>query len=218
MSAVLAHVVGVDHVTRNGIAPGVLGHVVVECGVRNDNVTQLGEHLAANLDNIGLGIVVQRGKRCNLTDPAEGLVGNDLGLGEVPATLNDAVADALDRLVDGLENIEDMLDGRLVIGQGNLQGVLLAILGVADEGTVDADALAVTLGKNLAGRRVEQLILEARAACVHNKNVHESPIFKILSSVSRTHPRHNGAHDTPETASAWAKYATLQGIYNQIRR
>ena len=88
VSAVLAHVVGVDHVTRNGIAPGVLGHVVVECGVRNDNVAQLGEHLAANLDNIGLGIVVQRGKRCNLTDPAEGLVGNDLGLGEVPAALN----------------------------------------------------------------------------------------------------------------------------------
>ena len=35
----------------------------------------------------------------------------------------------------------------LAIGQGNLQGILLAILGVADEGTVDADAPAVTLGK-----------------------------------------------------------------------
>ena len=134
-------------------------------------------------------------------EPRWQLVGNDLGLGEVPTALNHAVADALDGLVDGLEDIEDMLDGRLVIGQGDLQGVLLAIFGVADEGTIDADALTVALGKNLAGRRVEQLILEARAACVHNKNVHESPIFKILPSASRACPRHNVAHNTPNAPS-----------------
>ena len=173
MGAVLADVQAVDDVLREGVVVGLGGHVVVEGGVSDDDVADLREHLAADLDNVGLGVVVERGERGDLTDPGEGLVGDNLGLGEVPTALNDAVADAVDGLVNALEDLEDVLDGRLVIRQGNVELLLAAAhLGVADEGAIDADALAVALGVDLASVDVEQLVLERGAACVDDENVH----------------------------------------------
>ena len=63
----------------------------------------------------------------------------------------------------GLEDLEDVADGRLVVRKRDLELALDAHLLVADEGTVDADALAVALGEDLTGIGVEQLILEAGA-------------------------------------------------------
>ena len=129
MRAVLADVKLVHDVAREGVAPCLLGDVVVERGVGHDHVADGGEHLAANLDDVRLGVVVQRRERSDLTDPTQGLVGHDLGLGEVPAALNDAVANALDlcgvkaRLV---KDLEDVLHGSLVVGQGHLELLLLA--------------------------------------------------------------------------------------------
>ena len=177
VGAVLTHVVLLDNVARQGVTPGVLGHVVVEGGVGDDDVADLGEHLAADLDDVGLGVVVQRGERGNLAHPAQRLVGDDLGLGEVPTALNDAVADAVDGLVDSLENLEDVLDGGLVVGKRDLELLLAAThLLVADERAVDADALAVTLCVHLARVDVEQLVLERRAAGVDDENVHVAPL------------------------------------------
>ena len=66
-----------------------------------------------------------------------------------------------------------MLDGRLVIRQGDVELLLAAThLGVADERAIDADALAVALGKDLVGVDVEQLVLERGAAGVDDENVH----------------------------------------------
>ena len=178
VGAVLADVVLLDHVAGQGVAPGALGHVVVERGIGDDDVAQLGEHVAADLDDVGLGIVVQRGQRSDLADPGQGLVGDHGGLGEVPAALDDAMANALDGSVNGLENLEHVLDGGAVIGQGDLQGRLAgALLLVANEGTVDADALAVALGKDLTGLGVEKLVLQAGATSIDNENVHVSPIL-----------------------------------------
>ena len=129
MSTVLADVQLVHDVTRQGVAPGLLGNVVVERGIGHDHVTDGGEHVAADLDNVSLGVVVQRRERRDLADPTQGLVGDDLRLGEVPATLNDAVANALDLggVKAGLvENLEDVLHSRLVVGQGHLELLLLA--------------------------------------------------------------------------------------------
>ena len=176
VSAVLAHMVLVDHVARERVAPGVLGHVVVERGVGHDDVGELGEHVAADLDDVGLGIVVQRGERGDLTNLGEGLVGHDGGIGEVPTALNDAVADALDLGVDALEDLEDVVDGRAMVGQGDLELALDAVLLVPDEGSLNTDALGVALGVNLAGLGVEQLVLKARAAGIHNQYVHLSPV------------------------------------------
>ncbi len=176
VSAILAHVILIHHVTRQSVTPSMLRHVVVESGVGNNHVAQLREELAANLNNVSLSIVVQRCQRSYLAHLSEHLVVNHGRLREVPTTLNNAVTNTLNRLVNYRKNIKDMLNGRLVIGQSYLKLVLLAKLLVTDEGTVDADALAVALGKNLARVGVEQLVLKARATCIDNKNVHVSPI------------------------------------------
>ena len=178
MGAVLADVQAVDDLLGQGVVVGLCRHVVVERGVSHDHVADLGEHLAANLDDVGLGVVVKRRERGDLADPAEGLVGDDLGLGEVPAALNDAVADAVDGLVNVLEDLKDVLDGRLVVRQGNVELLLVAAhLRVADEGAINADALAVALGVDLAGVDVEQLVLD--------ENVH----VVILSDEDATQAR-----------------------------
>ena len=177
VGAVLAHVVLVHHVTRQGVAPGALGHVIVERGVRDDDVAELGEHVTADLDDVGLRVVVKRGERGDLADLGERLVSHDGGLGEVPPSLDHAMADAADGLVNGLEDVEDVLDGRLVVGKRDLELLLLAAhLLVADERAVDADALAVALRVYLARVDVKKLVLERRAAGVDDKDVHDSPL------------------------------------------
>ena len=176
VGAVLAHMVGIHHVARDGVAPGALGHVVVERRVRHDDVAQLGEHLAADLDDVRLGVVVQGRERRDLAHPAERLVGHHGGLGEVPAALDDAVADALGLLVDRREDVEDVLDGGAVVGQLDLELVLLAILLVPDERALDTDALGIALREHLARLGVEQLVLKARATGVDDQYVHVTPL------------------------------------------
>ena len=75
--AVLADVVLLNHIARKGVAPCVLGHVVVECGVRHDHVAELGIHVAADLDDVGLRIVVERREGRDLANLGERLVGHD---------------------------------------------------------------------------------------------------------------------------------------------
>ena len=165
VGAVLADVQAVDDLLGQSVVVGLGRHVVVERGVRDDDVAQLGEHVAADLDDVGLGVVVEGSQRGDLADPAQGLVGDDGGLGEVPAALDHAVADAVDGGVHGLQDLKDVLDGGLVVGKGDLELLLAgAVLLVADEGAVDADALAVALGVDLAGVHIEQLVLKGRAA------------------------------------------------------
>ena len=94
----------------------------------------------------------------------------------MPATLNDTVADAIDRKVGLLELLEHARNGRTVIREGDLLGLLGAtVLGVAKDTHVRTDTLAVALGENLAGIGIQKLIFKARAAGVDNKYVHETP-------------------------------------------
>ena len=173
VGAVLADVKLLDHVARQGVAPCVLGHVVMESGVGDDDVADLREHVAADLDDVSLGVVVQRGERSDLADLGEDLVVDDGGLGEVPAALNNAVTNAVDGLINCLQDLENVLDGSLVVGKFDLELLLLAAhLLVADEGTLDADALAVALGVDLTGVDVEQLVLQRRAAGIDDQDVH----------------------------------------------
>ena len=119
---------------------------------------------------------MQRGKRRHLKDLGHDLIVDDRGIIEVPAALNDTVADAVDRKVGLLELLEHARNGRAMVGEGNLLGLLGAtVLGVAKDAHLRADTLAVALGENLAGIGVQKLIFKARAAGVDNKYVHETP-------------------------------------------
>ena len=176
MGAVLAHMVLVAHVLRQGVGVGDLGHGHVERRIEDGHVGQPRILLAAILNRCGLAVVVQRGERRHLKDLSHDLIVDDRGIIEVPAALNDAVADAIDRKVGLLELLEHARDSRAMVGERNLLGLLGAtVLGMAKDAHLRADTLAVALGENLAGIGVQKLIFKARAAGVDNKYVHETP-------------------------------------------
>ena len=176
VGAVLAHVVFVTHVLGQRVGVGDLGHGHVERGVEDSHVGQLRILLTAILNRRGLAVVVQRSKRGHLENLSHDLIVDDRGIIEVPATLNDTVADAINRKVGLLELIEHASDSRAMIGEGHLLGLLGAtVLGVAKDAHLRADTLAVTLGENLTGIGIQKLIFKARAAGVDNKYVHETP-------------------------------------------
>ena len=89
--------------------------------------------------------------------------------GEVPAALNNAVTNAVDGLIHGLQNLEDVLDGSLVVRKLDLELLLLAAhLLVADEGTLDADALAdagISVVRRWLACEVSMPYARAEASC-----------------------------------------------------
>ena len=128
------------------------------------------------LDDAGLGIVVQRGERGNLVDLGEHLIVDERGVLEVPATLNDAVAEGLHLEAMLVDELDDLADGSAVIGEvHDLLDLLAITLDMAEDAVGQADALAIALGEDLAGLGVHQLEFEARATGVENENVHDTP-------------------------------------------
>ena len=162
VGAVLAHVVLVANVLGQRVGVGNLGHGHVERGVEDRHVGQLRILLTAILNRCGLAVVVQRSKRGHLENLSHDLVVDDRGIIEVPATLNDTVADAIDRKVGLLELLEHTRDSRTMIREGDLLGLLGAtVLGVAKDAHVRTDTFAVALGENLASIGIQKLIFEA---------------------------------------------------------
>ena len=148
----------------------------MESSVVDRDVGQVGILLEAVLDNVGLGVVVQRGERSDLADLGEDVLVDEGGITKVPATLNDTVTNALDLDAVGLEVLQNDLDGDLVVGELDVLGHLLGTVGSVGEGTAGkADALAGALCGHLVGLGIDDLILKGRRSCVDDQNVHVSP-------------------------------------------
>ena len=176
VGAVLTNVQLVANILGQSVSLGDLGHVEVESGVIDRDVGQVGILLQAVLDNVGLGVIVQRGERSNLADLGEDVLVDEGGITEVPTALNDTVADTLDLDAVGLEVLQDDLDGDLVVGELDVLGHLLGAVGSVGEGAAGkADALAGALCGHLVGLGIDDLILKGRRSCVDDQNVHVSP-------------------------------------------
>ena len=176
VGAVLTDVQLVANILGKGVGLGDLGHVEVESGVVDRDVGQIGILLQAVLDNVGLGVVVQRRQRGDLADLGEDVLVDEGGITKVPTALNDTVADALDLDAVGLKVLQDDLDGDLVVGELDVLGHLLGAIGSMGEGTTGkADALAGALCGHLMGLGVDDLILKGRRSRVDDQNVHVSP-------------------------------------------
>ena len=166
----------VANILGQSVSLGDLGHVEVESGVIDRDVGQVGILLQAVLDNVGLGVVVQRRQRGDLADLGENVLVDEGGIAEVPTALNDTVADALDLDAVGLKVLQDDLDGDLVVGELDVLGHLLGAVGSVGEGAAGkADALAGALCGHLVGLGIDDLILKGRRSCVDDQNVHVSP-------------------------------------------
>ena len=132
---------------------------------------------------------MERGEGIALLDGLHDLIGDDDGLGKLLAAVDDAVTDGVD-LLHGADDavllvdkgVEHGLNGLVVRGHGDfglLDRFLAGQLGLIGEAAVDADALAKTLGKQLARSGVEQLILQGGRACVNDQYVHKyTPFFE----------------------------------------
>lgn len=176
VGAVLTDVQLVANILGKGVGLGDLGHVEVESGVVDRDVGQIGILLQAVLDNVGLGVVVQRRQRGDLANLGEDVLVDEGGITKVPTALNDTVADALDLDAVGLKVLQDDLDGDLVVGELDVLGHLLGAIGSMGEGTTGkADALAGALCGHLMGLGVDDLILKGRRSRVDDQNVHVSP-------------------------------------------
>ena len=146
---------------------------------------------AAGVDAGDVGGVVQRGERRALLERGhDGVVDLD-GTGKLLTAVDDTVADGVDLLHGGDHTVlgagqlvDDRSDG---LGVGGHRQVFVKDRLAADERgvlevAVDADALAQTLGQNVFGLHVDQLILQGRAAGIDDKNFHSQIPFsyKIL--------------------------------------
>ena len=172
-----------------GIGVGHGGHGLVEGGVEHGHHGGAGHQLLAGLDADDVGGVVQGGQRIALLDGGHHLVGDQDRLGELLAAVDHPVAHRVD-LLHGADNavllvhqgVEHGLNGLRVGGHSHV-GVLDGVLagGLIGELAVDADALAQALRQHLLGVRVEKLVLQGRASCVDDKNVHgnQSPFPKL---------------------------------------
>ena len=176
VGAILTDVQLVANILGKGVGLGDLGHVEVESGVIDRDVGQVGILLEAVLDNVGLGVVVQRRQRGDLADLGENVLVDEGGIAKVPTALDDTVANALDLNAVGLEVLQDDFDGDLVVGELDVLGHLLGTVGSVGEGTAGkADALAGALCGHLVGLGIDDLILKGRRSRVDDQNVHVSP-------------------------------------------
>ena len=159
----------------------------MEGGVEHGDHGHAGHELLAGLDADDVGGVVQGREGIALLDGGHDLVGDDDGLGELLAAVDHAVTDRVD-LLHGAddtvllvhESVQNSRDGFVVSGHGDvggLDGLLALELGLVGELAVDADALAKALGEQRAGGGIEKLILQGRASCVDDQNIH------VVSSV-----------------------------------
>ena len=164
----------------DGVAIGLRRHGHMERGVEHGDLWRAGHDLLAGFDAHEVGRVVQRAERNAVADGLLAGLVNDAGLNELVAAVQDAVTDGVD-LADGLDNAifridqngQHGFDGFGVAGHGNLAHDFDVLCGnLVRQATVKIDTLAQTLGKDLAGLGVHELILERGTACVDNENVH----------------------------------------------
>ena len=182
MEAVTAHAVVGVIVVRQGIHKGLGGHGLVERGVKHADLRHVLAHdLDAGVDAGDVGRVVQGGEGSAVLQRLHDLVGDEHAAGKLLAAVDDAMSDRVD-LVHGAHNavfqagelVDDRSDGLCVAGEGNIlveDGLVSDQRGVL-EMTVDADALAQTLGEKLLILHVDELILQRRASRVDDQNFH----------------------------------------------
>ena len=152
----------------------------MERRVKDRDLRLAGHGLFAGLDAHEVGGVVQRAEGDAVADGLLAGLVDDAGGNELVTAVQHAVADGvdlIDRLDDAVlsvnQNGHNGLDGLFVRGHGDvLDQLLVGGDGLVVESAVDADALAKTLGGDVAGIGVHELILQARAAGVDDQNVH----------------------------------------------
>ena len=180
VKAVAADAVLLIVLVGDAVNVGLGRHGLVESGVEDDDVRLAGEDVHDGFEAHEVRGVVERSEGDDFFDSLDDFGGDEDGLRELLAAVDYAVAGRAE-LVEALEDaefridedVENVLDSRRVVGEGNFarHGVE-AGLRVLDARAFDSDALDETLRKDLLAFHVDELILQRRASAVENKNFH----------------------------------------------
>ena len=180
VEAVAAHVVLGVILVGQGIEEAACGHGLVEGGVEDAHLGHAGEQGLHGVDAGDVGGVVEGSQVVALLDHLLDFGGDEDALAELLAAVDDAVAYGLDFGVGGDaaylgvgEDVEDGLDGALVVGLAEFAHLLGAVFELElDEGAVDADFLDAALGEDNLAVGVDELVFYGAASAVENKNFH----------------------------------------------
>ena len=193
MEAVAAHVILLIVLVGDGVDVGLGGHGHVESGVEHGHLGGVGHDGLAGPDAHEVGGVVEGAQGDALLDGGDARVVDDAALSEGHAAVEHPVADGGD-LVGGGDNavdrvhhdVQHRLDGLAVGGHGDLPDHVLTAGDLVGQTAVDADALAQTLGEDLAALRLHELVLQRGAAGVDDQNFHgfTSPCPSVVIELS----------------------------------
>ena len=180
VEAVAAQMVFLIVLGGDGVTVGLGGHGHVERGVEHGDLRLAGHDGLTGFDALQVGRIMERTQGDAVTDGLLAGLVDDAGFDKTVAAVENAVADGVDliqRLDNAVfrvgENVQNGGDGLGMGGHGNFPLDLDILVGnLVGQSAVEGDTLAQTLGKDLAGIRVHELILEGRASCVDNQNFH----------------------------------------------
>jgi hypothetical protein len=153
----------------------------MECGVKYENLGNVRHNCETALDTLNVSAGVKRSIVIAELELLENFLGEEHGLGEEVAAVDDFVTYSLDlcHILDnadllvgeGVDNdtngVGMSCDGKVLFGASRLNKVL-----VVEKSYFLTDALTDTLCLDGIVRGVEKLILKGAGACVYNKQFH----------------------------------------------
>ena len=171
MEAVAADLVVFIVLIGDGVQIRMLGHGLVEGRVEHRHLGHIvAQDGPAGLDADDVGRIMQRRQGGAVLHRLHHLVGDEDGAGEALAAVDHPVTHRVDLLHGGDDAVvrvhqggQHRLDGLGMGGHGDVRrrhGGLALHLGLIGEFSVNADALAQAFGQQMAGFRVQQLILQ----------------------------------------------------------
>ena len=168
VEAVAADAVLLIVLVGDSVDEGLGRHGLMEGRVEDDDVRLAGEHVHDGLEAHEVRGVVERRERNDFLDALDDFGRDEDGLRELLSAVDYAVAGRAE-LVEALEDaelgidedVEDVLDSRRVVGEGNFaRHRVEAGLRVLDARAFDADALDEALREDLLAFHVDELILQ----------------------------------------------------------
>ena len=134
---------------RKGIHISLLGHGLMESGIKNCDHGSVGHQSLAGINTDQVGGVVQRSKVGDFLDCLDDFVIDQYGGSELLAAMDDTMADCTDL-------VERLKDACFLVGQC-LKYQADCFIVVGHDRAVDADSLTKTLGKECFGLGVDDL-------------------------------------------------------------
>ncbi len=169
------------HVVCKTVHISLRSHCLMECGVKYENLGNVLHNCETTLDTLNVRTGVKGCIVIAELELLENLIGEEHGLGEVVAAVDDSVADSLD--LGHISDNADLLvgesvdydtnsvgvgcDGKVLLGASVFNEIL-----VVENANVLTDTFADTLCLDRVISGVKKLILERAGACVYNEQFH----------------------------------------------